>query len=114
MLVTGADGFIGSWLAERLLAEGSTVRIYDPVALANVKEWLPGVACIEDPLEACLDAHAAVVCTEWPQIADLAGSDLVSVLAYPIVIDGRNALDPEDMRSAGIRYHGLGRPPIVP
>ncbi|MFN2557819.1 MAG: UDP-glucose/GDP-mannose dehydrogenase family protein [Nitriliruptorales bacterium] len=102
------------WLAERLLAEGATVRIYDPVALSKVKEWLPDVACIDDPLGACLDAHAAVICTEWPQITALTGAELATVLAYPIVIDGRNALDPEGMRAAGIRYHGLGRPPVIP
>ncbi len=102
------------WLAERLLAEGSVVRVYDPVALPKVKECLPDAACIDDPLVACLDAHAAVICTEWPQIAALTGAELASVLAYPIVIDGRNTLDPDGMRAAGIRYHGVGRPPVIP
>ncbi len=102
------------WLAERLLAEGATVRIYDPVALPKVKELVPEALCIDDPLGVCLDAHAAVVCTEWPQISALSGAELATVLAYPIVIDGRNALDPEEMGAAGIRYHGLGRPPIIP
>lgn len=102
------------WLAERLQAEGSVVRVYDPVALPKVKEWLPDVECVDDPLGACFDAHAAVVCTEWPQVVALTGAELARVLAYPIVIDGRNALDPEEMRAAGIRYHGLGRPSVNP
>ncbi|HEX2029165.1 MAG TPA: UDP-glucose/GDP-mannose dehydrogenase family protein [Nitriliruptorales bacterium] len=98
------------WLAEQLLEAGATVRVYDPVALAAVKEQLPQVECVDDPLAACRDAHAAVVCTEWHEIARLDARRLAATLGYPIVVDGRNALDPAAMRAAGIQYHAVGRP----
>jgi UDPglucose 6-dehydrogenase len=97
------------YLAKDLLEAGARVRIYDPVALEAVAALLPDVEVVDDPIEACRGAHAAVVATEWPEVA---GIDLVAlhdVLDYPIVIDGRNALDPQAARSAGLRYHGMGR-----
>ena len=96
-------------LARALLAEGAKVRMYDPVALPRVKEILPEVECVEDPLEACRDAHAAVVATEWEDIANLSPAALKSALAYPIVIDGRNVLDPEAMLDVDVRFHAVGR-----
>jgi UDPglucose 6-dehydrogenase len=102
------------WLAERLLGEGAHVRIYDPVALPAVKERLPDVECVDSPLGACEDAHAAVVCTEWPEIAELTGRQLAAALGYPIVIDGRNCLDRDSMAEAGVHYHAVGRPPVEP
>ena len=98
-------------LARTLLAEGATVRIYDPVALGAVKEQLgDAVELFDDPLEACADAHAAVVTTEWEQVATLDASALRDALAYPIVVDGRNALDGTAMVAAGLHYHPVGKP----
>jgi UDPglucose 6-dehydrogenase len=96
-------------LAKMLMEQGATVRIYDPVALPRVAEQLPDVELVEDPLEACKGAHAAVVCTEWPQIVELTGEQLHDALGYPILIDGRNAFDPGEMADAGLQYHSIGR-----
>ena len=97
------------YLAESLLAEGATVRMYDPVALDGVAEVLPEVERVDDPLEAARGAHAAVIATEWPQIAGLDPSDLKAALDYPIVVDGRNCLDARAAIDAGLHYHGIGR-----
>jgi UDPglucose 6-dehydrogenase len=102
------------WLAERLVEEGAAVRVYDPVALPAVKERLPAVQCVDDPVSACVDAHAAVVCTEWDEVRALGAEQLLGALAYPIVVDGRNALDAAALRAAGIRYHAIGRPEAGP
>ena len=99
------------WLAQRLLDEGAQVHVYDPVAIPAVKAALPAVAAFEDPLAACEDAHAAVVCTEWPEIVELAPEELAARLAWPVVYDGRNVLDPDAMTAAGLRYLGVGRRP---
>jgi UDPglucose 6-dehydrogenase len=97
-------------IARMLLAEGATVRVYDPVALDNVKEELPEVELFTDPLEACAGAHAAVVTTEWDQVKALDPQRLKDTLAYPIVIDGRNALDGPALAAVGIHYHAVGKP----
>ncbi len=97
------------YLAHQLLAEGAHVRIYDPVALDGVADEVPDAELVHDPLEACRDAHAAVITTEWPEIAGLDPRDLREALGYPIVIDGRNALDAKAAVDAGLHYHGIGR-----
>lgn len=100
----------GVALAAALVEAGATVRVYDPVATAAVKREVPDVDCYEDALAACRDAHAAVVCTAWDQIAELDPRDLAAVLAYPIVVDGRNVFDPAAMAAVGLSYHPVGRP----
>ncbi|MFP5310468.1 MAG: UDP-glucose dehydrogenase family protein [Actinomycetes bacterium] len=96
-------------LAKMLLERGARVRIYDPVALDAVARELPEAERFTDPYEACRDAHAAVVCTEWDEVRSMDASKLAEALAYPIVVDGRNALDPEAMVAAGLHYHAIGR-----
>ncbi len=97
------------YLARELLERGARVRIYDPVALPNVAAELPEAVTVDDPVEACRGAHAAIVATEWPQIVDLSPATLRSALAYPIVVDGRNVFDPSEMAAHGIYYHAIGR-----
>ena len=97
------------YLARDLMAEGATVRIYDPVALPGVAAELPDAILVDDPLEACRGAHAAVIATEWEEIAGLDPVDLKDALDYPILVDGRNCLDAEAALAAGLHYHGVGR-----
>ena len=96
-------------LARELTEAGATVRIYDPVASKDVAKLLPDVEALDDIQLAIAGAHAAVVCTEWAEVRALAPSDYLEGLSYPIVIDGRNAHDPEEMLDAGLRYHSIGR-----
>jgi UDPglucose 6-dehydrogenase len=95
-------------LASRLLAEGAAVRTWDPIADAS--ELLPAArqcATIEQAVEG---AHAAVIVTEWPELADLARPEVRDLMARPLIIDGRNLLDPDKTRAAGFDYEGMGRP----
>lgn len=97
-------------VARTLMEEGATVRIYDPVALDGVKNELPDVELFSDPIEALTGAHAAVVTTEWDEVKAITPAQFVAALAYPIVVDGRNALDGAAMAAAGIQYHAIGKP----
>ncbi len=96
-------------LARELAEVGAKVRIYDPVASDQVAKLLPDVGAFHDIRLAIAGAHAAVVCTEWAEVRALAPSDYVDGLSYPVVIDGRNAHDPDEMIGAGLRYHSIGR-----
>jgi len=96
-------------LARELTEVGADVRVYDPVAIAGVATELPDVATFDDITASLAGAHAAVVCTEWDEVRALTPDDYVAGLAYPIVIDGRNAHDPAVMVAAGLRYHSIGR-----
>ncbi len=96
-------------LARALLAVGARVRAFDPVAHVAIAAEVPGVEPHDDVHAALHEAHAAVVCTEWDEVVALSPEDYLRALAYPIVIDGRNAHDPAPMLAAGVRYHSVGR-----
>jgi UDPglucose 6-dehydrogenase len=97
-------------LALRLISEGARVRAWDPVAIEEARPHLPGVELHEDLLEAVSDADAAVVVTEWSDLETLAGPDVRTAMRNPLIVDGRNFLDPETVVQAGFTYEGIGRP----
>jgi UDPglucose 6-dehydrogenase len=94
-------------IAYRLLSEGAEVRAWDPVVNAHD---LPGIELCDTVLDAVRGADAAVIVTEWPELATLASAEVREAMAQPIVIDGRNLLDPVAAREAGFVYEGIGRP----
>jgi UDPglucose 6-dehydrogenase len=99
-------------LAARLVAEGAEVAGYDPVVSdAQAAALLPrGIQLAESALEAARGADAVVIVTEWPQfVAPFTDGSLLSVMRTPLVIDGRNQLDPASVRTAGFAYEGVGR-----
>jgi UDPglucose 6-dehydrogenase len=93
-------------LAGRLLAEGADVRVWDPVATS---EDLHGIEHVDDVAAAVRGADAVVIVTEWPELADLDWASLASTMRTPLLVDGRNMLDPRTMREAGFVYEGIGR-----
>jgi UDPglucose 6-dehydrogenase len=95
-------------IASRLLAEGVHVRTWDPVA--DARERLQGAAQCESVLEAVRGADAAVIVTEWKELRGLASEEVRDAMARPLIVDGRNLLDPEQARAAGFAYEGIGRP----
>ncbi|MEX0592200.1 MAG: nucleotide sugar dehydrogenase, partial [Nitriliruptoraceae bacterium] len=96
-------------LARHLTRAGATVRIYDPIALDNVAREHPDLQRFDDADEAMQGAHAAVVCTDWDEVKAITPQRYLDALAYPIVVDGRNVHDPDEMIGAGVRYHSIGR-----
>ena len=97
-------------LAARLQGEGATVRGYDPVAEQRARELLPSVDFSASVAEALDGADAAVLVTEWPEFAELDWRALRDRMANPLIVDGRNFLDPAALREAGFTYEGIGRP----
>ena len=95
-------------LASRLLAEGADVRGWDPVA--NPGELLNGVEICETVADAVRDADAAVIVTEWSELRDLASVEFRDSMRTPLIVDGRNLLDPAAVVKAGFAYEGIGRP----
>ncbi|MFN8223885.1 MAG: UDP-glucose/GDP-mannose dehydrogenase family protein [Gaiellales bacterium] len=93
-------------LAGRLLAEGADVRVWDPIASAD---GLHGVTKHATVAEAVAGADAAVLVTEWPELADVDWAELRPTMAHPVFVDGRNFLDPAVMIDAGYIYDGIGR-----
>jgi UDPglucose 6-dehydrogenase len=94
-------------LASRLQAEGAEVRAWDPLVRGHPE--LNGVAIDTTILAALRDADAAVIVTEWPELEGLASPESRAAMRTPLIIDGRNLLDPEAVRAAGFEYEGIGR-----
>jgi UDPglucose 6-dehydrogenase len=96
-------------LSARLNADGATVTACDPVAEEQARKLVSGIAFADSPLEAVRDADAVVLVTEWPEFIDLDWSAVARAMRGTLVIDGRNALDPQAVRGAGLIYEGIGR-----
>jgi UDPglucose 6-dehydrogenase len=98
-------------LAARLRAEGAAVVGYDPVAMENARAALgDGVELAGSLLEAVTGADAAVIVTEWGEFRHLATRAVREAMATPLIVDGRNLLDPRQVRAAGFAYESVGRP----
>jgi UDPglucose 6-dehydrogenase len=95
-------------IASRLLAEGAIVRTWDPVA--DARDRLIGATQCATVLEAVAGADAAVIVTEWDELRQLASADVRDLMRLPLIVDGRNLLDPAETRRAGFAYEGVGRP----
>ncbi len=93
-------------LAGRLLAEGAEVVAWDPVVDGST---LHGAAVAASPEEALAGADAAVIVTEWPQLAEVDWSAAAASMRTPVLVDGRNMLDPAAARAAGFAYEAIGR-----
>jgi UDPglucose 6-dehydrogenase len=97
-------------IARCLDSLGARVVGYDPVAGKAAARQLPPLKVVFDPYEALRGAHATVSVTEWEEIKTLDLSKAAALMEEPkVLVDGRNALDPREVRAAGIRYRGFGR-----
>jgi UDPglucose 6-dehydrogenase len=99
-------------LAQRLLAEEAQVRAWDPVAIEDARPHLAGVQLCEDLLEAVTGTDAAVIVTEWSELEAFPSPEVLAAMNTPLIVDGRNFLDPEAVRRAGFVYEGIGQPSL--
>lgn len=96
-----------------LLKEGAAVRLYDPESMPNAQRIFPEapgrVDYCRSAYEAASGAHAALVVTEWDEFRKLNWVKLREAMEVPVLVDGRNLLDPGQMRDAGFEYFAMGR-----
>jgi UDPglucose 6-dehydrogenase len=98
-------------LAARLQGEGAEVVAYDPVAQERAAELLGSVEMAGSAMEALEGADAAVLVTEWKEFAELDWPTVAEKMARPLIVDGRNFLDPDALIGFGFEYEGIGRSP---
>ncbi len=104
-------------LIEMLIGEGCTICAYDPAGIERSKVEMPESAVLkyaEDAYAAAENADAVLILTDWSEFAALDLSRLKTALRYPILLDGRNLYDPEDVASKGLTYVSVGRPTAHP
>lgn len=93
-----------------LLEAGCTVRVFDPVAMAECRRRLAdAVEYASDMYDAVLEADALLLLTEWKQFRLPSWGVVTRSMRRPLVIDGRNIYDADDMAAQGIIYHCIGR-----
>ena len=101
-------------LARGLLDAGADRGRVRPVrARRTPSRDRPGLQLAEDPYDAARGAHCVVVSTEWQEFRDLDLGKLAELVAFPILVDARNFLDPEEFVAAGFTYYAMGRPAIA-
>jgi UDPglucose 6-dehydrogenase len=96
-----------------LAARGARVVAYDPVAMDEAKRALgavPHVAYAASPMAAVEGADALVVVTEWKEFRSPDFDAIRAKLKSPLLFDGRNLYDPEQVRAAGLEYFAIGPP----
>jgi UDPglucose 6-dehydrogenase len=97
------------------LAEaGARVRAFDPEGMDEARRLMPGLDYCADAYQAMQGADALVLITEWNEFRALDLARVRRLLARPLVIDLRNIYTPQEMRAAGLEYHSIGRPGMLP
>lgn len=96
-------------VAGMMQLHGAVVSVYDPKALDNSRRLFPTLNYATSVAEACENADAVLVLTEWAEFAALKPDDLAGVVRARVMVDGRNCLDAQQWRDAGWVYRGLGR-----
>jgi UDPglucose 6-dehydrogenase len=96
-------------VCQRLLKEGAILRVHDPRAMEKAKAILPNVTYVPDIDAVAEGCDALVVATEWPDFKKLDLERARRVMSHPIMFDGRNLFDPEEMERLGFIYKSIGR-----
>ena len=97
-------------LIEQLNRLGAKVKAYDPIiSQTGMRHGLTGVLVETDPERLADGCDALVLVTEWDQFSNLDYTKMAKLMSHPVMIDGRNFLDPEKMIRAGFQYVGVGR-----
>lgn len=87
---------------------GAIIRAYDPTAKGPYQQF-PWIEVCDSALDACLDADVLAVLTEWPEFQSVKPTQVVEVMKYRRIVDGRNHLNREIWKECGFSYSGVGR-----
>lgn len=95
---------------ELLLKQGADIYAYDPVAMENFKKKYPTqIHYVGNPEEALTNANVCFIFTEWEQIKNITPETYKKLMRTPLVYDGRNIYELEDMKDAKVEYYSIGR-----
>ena len=92
-----------------LLADGATVKAYDPIAIENTRAIFPHITYTKNAYEAAEQADAIVIVTEWNEFKLLNMEKIKDSMTHALLFDGRNIYDPIKLRRLGFEYHCVGR-----
>lgn len=96
-------------LCQRLQKEGAALRVHDPQAMEKAKAVLKDVTYVADMNDVAEGCDALVIATEWPEFKKLDLEKARKNLTHPILFDGRNLFDVDEMERLGFLYKSIGR-----
>lgn len=99
-------------IVDMLLREGAKLSLYDPKAMENFKLLFPegkDISYAKDPYSAVEGAEALLILTEWEEFKKADLERVKSLMALPIIVDGRNVYEPSEVRALGFEYYPVGR-----
>jgi len=96
-------------LCHRLQKEGAILRVHDPKAMEKARAVLQNVTYVDDMNTVAEGCDALVVATEWDEFKKLDLERARKGLSHPIMFDGRNLFDPQEMERSGWIYKSIGR-----
>ncbi len=101
-------------LIDALLERGARITVHDPEATANVHHvYGDRLKYAEQPYDALTRADALAICTEWEEYRNPDFALMRERMKTPIIFDGRNLYEPDDMRAEGFAYHSIGRASVT-
>ena len=94
---------------KRLQAKGAIIKAHDPTVKEH-KEGIPKQVVISnEPLEACENADAVVLLTDWEEYENIKPNEVIELLSGPNLVDTRNVFNPQEWEDTGFTYQGIGR-----
>jgi len=96
-------------IVQQLLAEGAEVRAYDPKGMEKARALVPGAKMVERAEDVADGADALLLLTEWTDFKSLPWAAMKKSMLSPLLFDGRNLLNPDEMRGFGFAYTSVGR-----
>ncbi len=96
-------------VARSLLNQDAIVKAYDPVAMPNASRELPAIAMCDNPYSAASGSDALLVLTPWNEFKQLDMRRVLRSMKQPNIVDGRNMYNPDELKSIGFTYRGVGR-----
>jgi len=92
-----------------LQQEGARIKAFDPAAMHEAKKILKEVKFCQNAYDTARDSDCLAILTEWKEFRNLDLKKIKKLLKTPVIIDGRNIFDPEQMKKLGFVYKGIGR-----
>lgn len=98
------------YIIDSLVKKGFKIKAYDPVAMENVKKsFKVNIDFVNDQYDAVQNSDALFIATEWNEFKQIDLNRVKTLLKSPVIFDGRNIYDPENMKKLGFKYFSVGR-----
>lgn len=101
------------YIIDELLAQGAKIKVFDPEAMENVKrKYGDKLYYAPNMYDVVQNVDALIICTEWSIFRTPNFTKLKSIMKQPVIFDGRNLYEVEDMKNEGFYYSSIGRQTI--